>query len=67
MVTLRTGEPVVDALMGVYNPHQQRTNWIRVSTMPLGYEGADIAEVYARFVLLDDETAERLRAEASAS
>jgi hypothetical protein len=35
--------------------------------MPLGYDGNDIAEVYARFVLLDDETAERMRAEEPAS
>jgi PAS domain S-box-containing protein len=62
MRTLATGEPVSGELMGVYNPRVERINWIRVSTVPLRYDGDDtISEVYARFELLDDDDAGQLR------
>ncbi|MEZ4386966.1 MAG: chemotaxis protein CheB [Candidatus Krumholzibacteriia bacterium] len=62
MRTLRTGQPINNELMGVYNPRQERTNWLLVSTMPLahGPDGA-VSEVYARFELIDDQTASCLR------
>jgi two-component system CheB/CheR fusion protein len=61
MRTLRTGEPVSDELMGVYSPRHGRTSWLRVSTVPLRYDGDDeISEVYARFELLPEDEAAAL-------
>jgi two-component system CheB/CheR fusion protein len=68
MVTLATGEPCQDVLMGVYNPQIGQTGWISISTMPLFLDESDrVAEVYSRFRLLDDETAAARRAGEGAS
>jgi two-component system CheB/CheR fusion protein len=68
MVTLATGEPCQDVLMGVYNPQIGQTGWISISTMPLFLDESDrVAEVYSRFRLLDDETAATRRAGEGAS
>jgi len=62
MRTLRTGKPITDELMGIYNPRQERTSWILVSTMPLSIaEDDSVTEVYSRFEQVDDSTADCLR------
>jgi len=62
MRTLRSGKPIKNELMGIYNPRQERTNWILVSTMPLSIaEDDSVTEVYARFEQVDDNTADCLR------
>ena len=51
MVALRTGEPVNDALMGVYNPLDDRTRWIRVEARPQFRPGeSEPYQVYSTFV-----------------
>ncbi|MCP5159219.1 MAG: PAS domain S-box protein [Gammaproteobacteria bacterium] len=35
MVALRTGQPVTDVVMGVFNPQRRQTRWLRVSAIPL--------------------------------
>lgn len=50
MVALRTGRPVHDALMGVYNPVSDEQRWIRVDATPFVPCEADARrEVYTTF------------------
>lgn len=39
IVTLRTGKPVKDALMGVYNPRIRNYKWIKINSIPEFNEG----------------------------
>lgn len=50
MMALRTGEPVTDAVMGIFNPQIGQTRWIRVNAIPL-FEPDDNgpSQVYATF------------------
>lgn len=60
MVSLRTGQPVRDVLMGVYNPRQRAYRWINVNAVPLFRAGEDKpGEVYTIF----DDVTERKAAE----
>lgn len=34
MVVLRTGKPVLDTVMGVFNPQTETTNWIKIDAFP---------------------------------
>ncbi|MGM0669520.1 MAG: PAS domain S-box protein [Gemmatimonadota bacterium] len=47
IVTLRTGTPVRDVVIGVQNPHEGRT-WIRIHSEPW-YEGGEIAGALVTF------------------
>lgn len=50
MVALRTGEPVNNVIMGVFNPQINSTTWIRVNATPLFTDGEkEPVEVYATF------------------
>jgi two-component system CheB/CheR fusion protein len=51
MLSLKTGQPVKDKVMGVYNPSHEVTTWIKVSSTPLREDGGtEITGVYSRFV-----------------
>ncbi len=50
MVALRTGQPVSDVVMGIFNPRLERLTWIRVKALPLRTgETRAISGVYAVF------------------
>jgi PAS domain S-box-containing protein len=57
MITLRTGEPVRDVVMGVFNPQNEAYTWIKVSTWPVrNPAGGALEGVYAFF---EDITAQK--------
>lgn len=50
MTALRTGEPVCDVVMGVFNPNSHQQTWIKVNAIPiLTGELNDIRGVYTVF------------------
>jgi PAS domain S-box-containing protein len=50
MVALRTGQPVREVPMGVFNPRERRYRWITISAVPLSRAGDDRPyEVYTVF------------------
>ncbi len=49
MVVLRTGEPVLDVDMGIYNPVADSYRWLRVDSHPFSLDG----EVWAQSVFTD--------------
>jgi PAS domain S-box-containing protein len=57
MVALRTGEPVRDFLIGVYNPVREDWVWMSVNAIPQFRAGE--AQAYQVFVTLHDITARR--------
>ena len=60
MIALQTGEPVRNVPMGVFNPRENRTRWVRVTALPLFQPGETTPyEVYAT---ITDETERRLAA-----
>ncbi|WP_129670716.1 PAS domain-containing sensor histidine kinase [Candidatus Chloroploca sp. Khr17] len=49
-MALRTGQPVYNTVMGVYNPLIDKTNWIRINAIPLFKPGQNtLYQVYATF------------------
>jgi len=60
MVSLRTGKPQNNVLMGVYNQNEEKYHWIDVSSMPLILPGQD--KPYQVFATFTDIT-ERLEAQ----
>ncbi len=58
MVALRTGQPVRDVVMGVFNPGLGQYVWLDVTAMPLFKDGR-LVEVYTCF----EDITERKRAE----
>lgn len=62
MVALRTGQPVSDVVMGIFNPRLERHTWIRVKALPLrAGEAEAISGVYTVF---EDITAHQRAEEA---
>ena len=60
MMALKTGRPVHDFLMAVFNPVMEETRWLRVSAEPVLEEGqARASQVYTTF----DDVTERVRAQ----
>jgi len=62
MVTLLTGEPCSDVLMGVYNPRWQSRHWISINSRPIltvSSKGAREVKVVASF----DDVTERIERE----
>ena len=50
MIALRTGKPVPDTLMAVYNPREQRYRWLIVHAIPLFSKGGkEPDEVFTTF------------------
>jgi PAS domain S-box-containing protein len=57
MVALRTGQPVSGVIMGVYNPREEQTRWIKIDAVPLFKPGEPVPyQVYTTF---DDITERR--------
>jgi two-component system CheB/CheR fusion protein len=54
MISLRTGQPVRGFVMGVFNPQTERTNWLRINSVPVLQDGK-VVEVYATFYDINDE------------
>ncbi len=55
MSALRTGQPAEDVIMGVYNPHEERTRWISVDARPQFRPGeAEPYQVYSTFTDITD-------------
>ncbi len=54
MVALRTGLPVLDVTIGLYNPVENRRRWMIVSAVPLFRQGE--SDPYEAFVTLTDIT-----------
>ncbi|MGA1820791.1 MAG: PAS domain S-box protein [Thermoplasmatota archaeon] len=52
MVALRTGEKVLDFVMGVYNPRKDGRIWIKVDAIPLFME--DESEPYEVYTVFED-------------
>ncbi len=60
MATLRTGKPVTNAVMGVFNPVRNETVWLNIDAIPQFRPGEDKPyQVYAMF----EDITERRRAE----
>jgi len=62
MVTLLTGEPCSDVLMGVYNPRWQSRHWVSINSRPIltvSSKGAREVKVVASF----DDVTERIERE----
>ena len=57
MVVLRTGEPVRDHVVGVYNPRRQCFVWMNVNATPLFREGEE--QPYQVIVTLHDITGQK--------
>ena len=62
MVTLKTSQPVHDAVMGIYNPLEKGYRWLIVNSVPLFRPGE--AKPYQVFVTFDDITSIRRYEEA---
>lgn len=58
MVALRTGKPVENYIMGVFNPAKTGFTWIRVNAQPLFYQGTKSPS--GIFVTFEDITAQHL-------
>ncbi len=60
MVALRTGQPLANVVMGVFNPREEAYRWINISAVPLFRPGeARACEVYTVF----EDITERRQAE----
>jgi PAS domain S-box-containing protein len=60
MVALKTGKPVSDVVMGVFNPLKAQYSWIAINAVPLFSEGKDQPDqIYSTF----EDITERKRAE----
>ncbi|MFV9505229.1 MAG: sensor histidine kinase [Oscillochloridaceae bacterium umkhey_bin13] len=57
MVALRTGLPVHDVLMGVYNPREDRHRWININALPQFRPGEP--QAYQVYATLEDITARK--------
>ena len=57
VVALRTGEPVRDYMVGVYNPRRQGFVWMNVTATPLFREGEE--QPYQVLVILHDITEQK--------
>jgi PAS domain S-box-containing protein len=57
MRALRTGEPVLNEILGVYNPAEDALRWLLVSATPIAQDGAPGPQ--AVFTTFDDVTALR--------
>lgn len=64
MVSLRTGLPVRNQVMGIYSPNEKAYRWIIINAMPQFKPGED--KPYQAFVTLDDITESRRAAEKNA-
>jgi len=60
MISLRTGQPVKDSIMGLYNPGQKQTHWVKIDAIPLFRPGE--SKPYQVYTTFDDIT-DRKRAE----
>lgn len=58
MVALRTGEPAQDVLMGIVNPRENKTKWVRITALPLFRDGE--SEPYEVYATITDVTKRRL-------
>jgi PAS domain S-box-containing protein len=58
MVTLRTGKPVRDVVMGVFHPVEDRYHWININSTPQFHEGE--ATPYRVYVTFEDITERKL-------
>ncbi len=58
MVALKTGEPVRDVVMGIYNPVMETHNWIKVNAVPQFKPNENTP--YQVFTTFDDITESRL-------
>jgi two-component system, cell cycle sensor histidine kinase and response regulator CckA len=55
MVALRTGKPVIDVVLGIYNPRQNARRWIKASAIPLFKSKEDMpCQVYTAFEDITD-------------
>ena len=60
MVALRTGQPLADVVMGVFNPREEAYRWVNISAVPVHRPGeTQVCEVYTVF----EDITERKRAE----
>jgi PAS domain S-box-containing protein len=68
MITLRTGEPIRDVVMGVFNPQHAAYTWIKVSTWPVqNPAGGTLEGVYAFFAdITEQKTAQQQEATSEA-
>ncbi len=57
MVALKTGKKVENVIMGVYNPKEDRTRWIKISAIPHFRPGEDAP--YQVYATLDDVTEQK--------
>jgi PAS domain S-box-containing protein/putative nucleotidyltransferase with HDIG domain len=64
MVSLKTGKPLRNQLMGVFFPNESGYHWINVNTVPQFKPGED--QPFQVFVTLDDITERKLAEEALA-
>lgn len=55
MVVLRTGQPVRDVVMGVYNPMEEAYRWLLVQAVPLHDSSTGERLVYAAFTEITDQ------------
>jgi PAS domain S-box-containing protein len=60
MISLRTGQPVKDLVMGLYNPRENRMRWIKIDAIPLFQPGEN--KPYQGYTTFDDIT-DRKKAE----
>ncbi|MHC4662716.1 MAG: PAS domain S-box protein [Planctomycetota bacterium] len=58
MVTLKTGDPVTDVTMGVYNPSEDTHRWININSNPVTKPNED--KPYQVFTTFDDMTERKL-------
>ncbi|MDO8939171.1 MAG: EAL domain-containing protein [Methylicorpusculum sp.] len=66
MVTLRTGNPVLQTVMGVFNPTRQNINWININSIPIKDEADNaITGVYSIFEDISELKSAQLKKEES--
>lgn len=59
MVALRTGAPVTDAVMGIFNPARQEYRWIKINAVPLFHPGEQ--RPYQVYTTFEDITLQKRR------
>ena len=60
MISVATGEPVRNVIMGVHNPHRQHQRWLRVNSTPLLEDGR-VTEVFSTFDDITEDLAQSQR------
>lgn len=56
MISLKTGKPVADAVIGVFNPRDVRYHWVRINSVPLFKPGEDKPyQVYSTLVDITED------------